>query len=213
MHEAEKYLRNPTNPDQLFVRYKGKKRRLFINGKDGDVGMVRPKCRRSGFVFTDWEGIAQLYLPDPVAEEQKAAKRKLRNTVKYIREATKASFTNPYIRKCLNADPAKSPYENRITTGTAIDGQLISLDAIARIAPHEIRMFRQALKGKTEYRSCRFGFRGYEGSLSVIVGPDDNGYLQNGDVAGYFEKERKGCLNGFYYLLINDNYFIGYDID
>lgn len=87
MHGAEKYLRSPANPDQLFVRYKGKKRRLFINGKDGVIGMVRPKYRRSGFVFTDWEGITQLYLPDPVTEKQKAAKRKLRNTVKYIREA------------------------------------------------------------------------------------------------------------------------------
>lgn len=130
-----------------------------------------------------------------------------------MRRLAKATFTNPYIRKCLKADPAKSPYENSITTGTAIDGQLISLDAIARVAPFEVRRFRQALKEKTEYHSCRFEFRGYEGSLAVAVGSDDNGYLQNGDVAGYFNKERKGCLNGFYYLLINDNYFIGYDID
>ena len=30
---------------------------------------------------------------------------------------------------------------------------------------------------------------------------------------GYFAKEFRNCGNGYYYLLINDNYFIGYDVD
>lgn len=213
MHEAEQYLRLPTNPDKLFIQYKGKKRKLFINERDGNIGIVRPKCKNKGYVFTDWNGITKVYLPDPDAKAIKTVQSERRNTVKYIRQASEATFTNPFIRKCLAADPSKPPYENGISTGTLIDGQLISLDAIAKVAPFEVRMFRQALHEKIKYHSCRFQFRGYDGSLSVSVGPDESGYMQEGDVAGYFNKEYKGCGNGYYYLLVNDNYFIGYDID
>lgn len=37
--------------------------------------------------------------------------------------------------------------------------------------------------------------------------------MKQGDIHGGFSKERRNCLNGFYYLLINDSNFIGYDID
>lgn len=40
MHEAEQYLRNPDNPHYLYVRYKNKRRRLFINDKQGDIGII-----------------------------------------------------------------------------------------------------------------------------------------------------------------------------
>ena len=39
--------------------------------------------------------------------------------------------------------------------------------------------------------------------------------LSRGDIerrAG-FSKEYRGCLNGYYYLMINDEFMIGYDVD
>lgn len=36
---------------------------------------------------------------------------------------------------------------------------------------------------------------------------------ENGDMAAGFSKEYRNCGNGYYYLLINDEYMIGYDID
>lgn len=213
MHEAEQYLRNPANPDELIVRYGGKKRRLFINDRAGDIGMIRPRCKNKGFIFTHWDGITKIYLPDPDAAEKEEARRKRSKTAVYVREARKATFTNPFIRKCLAADRSKAPYENNISTGTDIDGQLISLNAIARVAGWEVNAFRRALREKTPYNSGRFAFQGHEGTLSVEVHTEDDGYYKAGDVCGYFSKEYEGCLNGYYYLLVNDETFIGYDID
>ena len=42
MHEAEQYLRNPQNPPSLHVIIGGKKRRLFINRDQGQIGIVAP---------------------------------------------------------------------------------------------------------------------------------------------------------------------------
>ena len=36
---------------------------------------------------------------------------------------------------------------------------------------------------------------------------------KNGEMAAGFSKEYRNCGNGYYYLLINDEYMIGYDID
>ena len=47
---------------------------------------------------------------------------------------------------------------------------------------------------------------GYDGTLWCE--PRDNG-----DMLAGFSKEYRNCGNGYYYLLINDDYVIGYDID
>lgn len=52
----------------------------------------------------------------------------------------------------------------------------------------------------------RFDFCGYDGTLWC----EPRG---NGDMAAGFSKEYRNCGNGYYYLLINDEYVIGYDID
>ena len=47
--------------------------------------------------------------------------------------------------------------------------------------------------------------------------PVDNLYIEHkkreGMFFGYLSLEYKGCGNGYYYLLINDDNFIGYDVD
>lgn len=132
---------------------------------------------------------------------------------KFQRYAQKATFDSAFVRKCLGADLLKSCYENGLTTGTRIDGEVISLNAIAKYSPWCAEEFRKALKERRDYRSPRFNFRGYDGSLSIVIVKKDDNYYKKGDVAACFAKEYRGCGNGYYYSLINDENFIGSDID
>lgn len=101
----------------------------------------------------------------------------------------------------------KSLYENRITTGTRIDGQCIRLSTIEKYCgTGNMSLFRQAMKDKKKFSTYRFDFCGYDGTLWCEP-------RENGDMAAGFSKEFRNCGNGYYYLLINDEYMIGYDID
>lgn len=132
---------------------------------------------------------------------------------KFKRYASRATFPSKFIRKCLEADPSKSCYENNLTTGTGIDGEIISLKAIERYAPYAVQEFRKALKERRDYHSHKFDFRGYDGSLWLQVAEKDDGYYKAGDIAAGFSKEYRGCANGYYYSLIDDEHFIGTDVD
>lgn len=216
MHIAEQYLRNPNNPFYLYVQYKGKRRRLFINYKQGDIGIIGIGKRKKGYVFSDWNGIDKIF--DKVFDNSKPAKspeeinRRMVN--KYQREANNNGFTNPFLRKIAAADPTKSLYENGITTGTSIDGQIISLAAVQKwCGDYTMNRFREAVKNRMPFSSGRFNFRGYDGSLWVEVFDKDDGYHRKGDLTAGFSKEYRNCGNGYYYLLINEEHFIGCDID
>lgn len=211
MHQAEEYLRNPANPSSLYVRYKGKRRHLFINDRNGVIGIIAPRKRNRGTVFNDWNGIEQVFGTPTQEEKENTTRRLIR---KYQREASKADFTNPFIRKIMNADFNKGLYENGITTGTRIDGQIITLEAVRKwCGEGEYAAFCRAVQTRTTYQSSRFNFRGYDGSLWVEVYPEDDGYHQAGDMNAGFSKEFRDCWNGYYYLLINERTFIGYDVD
>jgi len=197
MHEAEKYLKE--NPGHLYVSYQGKKRRLFISHR-GIICMIGKRRRNAGYPFSDWEGITKVYYPAGESDIQ----RKL--VEKYRQEASKATFTNQFIRDCLGADAGKSLYENHITTGNGIDGKIISLASIAKTNPYAVDCFVEAMQNRSPYRSLRFPFRGYECSLGVTVN-------KQGEPVGHFAMEFKNCGNGYYYMLINDKNFIGYDVD
>lgn len=134
---------------------------------------------------------------------------------KFQRYASRATFPSAFVRKCLEADPTKDCYENRLTTGTRIDGEIISLDAISRYNHWAVGQFRKALKERRNFNSGTFTFRGYDGSLWIEVKQkDDNyNYYKAGDIAAGFSKEYRGCANGYYYALIDDEHFIGIDID
>lgn len=132
---------------------------------------------------------------------------------KFKRYAARATFPSAFVRKCLAADTTKSCYENRLTTGTRIDGEIISLNAIERFDTYSVRQFRKALKERRNYHSGRFEFRGYDGSLWIEIAEQDDGYNRKGDVMAGFNKEYRDCGNGYYYNLIDDEHFIGADID
>jgi len=198
MHEAEKYLKE-NKPGHLYVRYRGEKRRLFIT-ESNYIGMISKRRRHYGYPFSDWEGIDKVYFPDSETDRNRKVVKK------YITEASKATFINDFIRHCLQADTEKSPYQNGISTGNRIDGKIISLASIAKTSPNDAKMFEEAMKKRIQFSSPRFRFRGYDGSFEVTVN-------KRGEATGYFSMEYQGCGNGYYYLLINDQNFIGYDID
>lgn len=123
IHPAESYLRNETNPSSLYVRIAGKRRRLFINRDRGVIGIIALGKRTKGYVFTDWSSIEQIYYP---SQEQEAnTDRKL--ILKYQKLAQLATHTNVWLRDIANADLDKSLYENHITTGARIDGNVLGL--------------------------------------------------------------------------------------
>lgn len=181
------------------------RRRLFLS-QNNLICEFAPRSRKRGYpidgcIIADWIEIAP-YTPQE------------RNIVaKFQRYAARATFTSTFIRKCLAADTSKDCYENGLTTGTSIDGEIISLNAIERFSPYSVRQFRGALKERKAYHSGRFEFRGYDGSLWIEIAEQDDGYYLKGDVKAGFSKEYRGCGNGYYYLLIDDEHFIGIDID
>lgn len=213
MHAAEQYLRNTENPPSLYVQIGGKRRRLFINRDQNQIGIVAPNKRKCGYLFSDWDSIEKIFYPGE-ARQKSPEEKNAQMIRKYQRLALKATFTGPYIKKALNPDPTKSLYENGLTTGTRIDGQVISLKAVEKwCGEFTMKQFREALREGKKFYSMRFDFRGYDGSLWVepreIEGDTSGKRVLN---AG-FSKEYRGCGNGYYYLLINDENFIGYDID
>lgn len=204
IHPAEAYLRDADNPPYLYVRIGGKRRKLFINRDVNEIGIIAPGKRRQGYYFSNWTAIEKIYYPTTEKEEQDINCKLI---LKYQKLAALATHNNSWLQKIATADLTKSPYENRITTGTKIDGQCIRLSTIEKYCGSmNMRLFREALKQGKKFSTGRFDFCGYDGTLWCEP-------CENGDMAAGFSKEYRGCLNGYYYLLINDEYMIGYDID
>lgn len=203
MHEAEAYLRNTENPTSLYVRIDGKRRKLFINRGENEIGIIAPGKRKRGYLFNDWNAIEKILYPSQADKAE--TDRKL--VLKYQRLAKTATFKSGWLKRIAAADPAKSPYENRITTGTAIDGKCIRLRTLEKYCgSREMARFREAVRNGTSYRSVRFEYCGYDGTLWCE--PREDGMISAG-----FSKEYHGTGNGYYYLLINDDTLIGYDVD
>jgi hypothetical protein len=69
------------------------------------------------------------------------------------------------------------------------------------------KKLREAIADKKDAKTIcsRYNFAGYEMSIEIH---NDNGVFR-----GFLSLEYKNCGNGYYYLLINDDNFIGYDVD
>lgn len=197
--QAKEYLK--ICGGRLNCLYEGRKCRLFYN-KFRDAFCVLPPGQRVHGVSVNWSNITYICAPVYVNKEVRNA----RIVRKYITKAQKASFSNGYIRKCLSADTSKSPFENGLTTGVSIDGDIITLDSVAKTHPFGVNAFKEALRQRKSYNSGKFEFRGYDTHLWLEIDAD-------GEIRGGLSLEYRNCANGRYYLLINDNEFIGYDID
>lgn len=102
---------------------------------------------------------------------------------------------------------SKCLYGYHITTGNKIDGKVITMAAIAKQYPYIVESAKKALNNKTKYSSSTVNFRGYD--MSINIYPDE----ENGTIRGYLNMEFKGMGNGYYYMLINNDSFIGVDVD
>lgn len=110
IHPAEAYLRNEQNPTSLYVRIGGQRRRLFINRDENLIGIIAPRKRNRGHVFTDWASIEKIYYPSH--DQEANTDRKL--ILKYQKLARLATHTNDWLRKIAHAD-LENPF-----TGTAL---------------------------------------------------------------------------------------------
>ena len=107
---------------------KGRERKRLFLSTQGNVCEFAPRSRKRGYT-----------IPLNVVESWRSIEEVQRNeadtVAKFRRYAARATFPSAFVRKCLAADPTKGCYENRLTTGTRIDGEIISLKAIERYAP------------------------------------------------------------------------------
>ena len=136
----------------------GRERRRLFFSTQGYICEFAPRSRRRGYIIpqstvANWLGVVKVEKPEANIVE------------KFRRYASRATFPSAFVRKCLMADPTKGCYENRLTTGTRIDGEIISLKAVERHAPWAVEEFRKALAERCAYHSGRFDFRGYDGTL------------------------------------------------
>lgn len=230
---------NPTTYQELYNAVKeeqivaaidnnGKKHRLFI-ANNGYLCCFMRKSSRRGYRLSETE-FSQLTKfvskPTPKTEDQKL-KKAYTEIAKYKRMAQQASFSNGWIEDCKKlpnfeiwkkdvvteqygspCEPRqKNLYDYGITTGNKIDAKVISLSRIAKEFPRAVEQLRQGIKEQKAVGSVLFGerFAGYDIRMSLEQRPDG--------ICGYLALEYKGCGNGYYYFLINDENFIGYDID
>lgn len=176
--------------------YYGRRTATICNGKSS-VMALSPKRRRWGYNL-DWRWVEKIFAP---AEPKNP-------TLKFKKEAAKAEFYNDFIEQCLGADPEKGPYQNGLTSGTSIDGKCITTKAIEKDFKYVGLMdaFWRAFYANEEWHSSRYRWRGYD--LSLWVGKDSQGRATAG-----LNMEYLNCGNGYYYMLINEDKFIGIDID
>lgn len=201
----------------------GKKHRLFISTSRQLCHFI-PKSSRRGFVIhqLDFDNYSKFIgKSEPKSDEEKL-KKQYNVIAKYKRMAMKSSFSNDWIEDCKNLPTfedwkkdlniernsrQKGLYDYNITTGNKIDGKVISLDRINKQFPRAVQALREAISTQNAVGKIisRTEFAGYEMTISVEQ--------KESGIMGYLSLEYKGCGNGYYYLLINDENFIGYDVD
>ena len=210
----------------------GEKHRFFISDC-GSLCRFKPRSSRRGYSLceSDLARYTRFVSSRTPRTGEDRLRKDYRLIEKYKRMAGEASFSNPFIRDCLalpnlNAwrtelvEPSswekdkerrpKTLYELHITTGTDIDGKVISLNRIATKYPREIERLREAIRNRSAgaFITGRWAkFAGYDISIETELN------AETGDFRGFLSLEYAGCGNGYYYLLINDENFIGYDVD
>jgi hypothetical protein len=220
-------MNKPTTYQELFNAVKlgevksakdkdGKVWRFFIATNHGYLCYFKARSSRKGYTFYEhnfdslvsFQGVKEAVEPD---KDKKAYNM----IAKFRKMAEKASFTNSFIKQCIAlpktfeqwvADGKKSAYEYSITTGCKITGKVISVESFLQDFPHNRHSMTEAIKNQTIWSSSRNRWRGYDCSISFE-------YNEVAGWRGFLSMEYKGTGNGYYYLLINDENFIGYDVD
>lgn len=218
---------NPKTFDELFEAVKngeiisakdkdGKVYRFFISTTEA-LCYFRKGSRRSGpyFPHNFFEDLVSFEFKETEEERKTRQEREKYNDIaKYRKMAMQASFTNSFNEDCKKLpasfaewvkDGKKSLFEYSITTGNKIDGKVISIERIGKQYRGVAEKIREAIKNQTKGHICsRYKFAGYEMTIEAYG---------EGEWKMALSLEYKDCGNGYYYLLINDENFIGYDVD
>lgn len=175
--------------------------RVFF-AENGWLCEFKPRSKSRGYYLDEDAVVAVTSKAKPTTEERRTAL-----VEKYRRLASKATFKNKFIEACLAGDPSKSLHENGITTGNRIDGKCISVERVMRYIGGGAaeRLVNAIQKKQTGYHSGVFNMDGFDCRVET--------YSYSGEFACSLSVEFRGCANGYYYLLINDDTFIGYDVD
>lgn len=184
------------------------KPRLFIS-EEGLLGQFSKGAKKWGSPVLGNYTITKIVTYAANADDANVLKHQaqIRCVAKYMEQAKKAEFSNRFIRKCLNANPLCSAFENGLSSGNKIEGKLVSVRSLAKHCEQYFGIdLVSEIAGRKNLRTGRFPYQGYEGSIQLKLD-------ESGDYHGWFNCEFKGCGNGYYYLLINNDHFIGYDID
>jgi hypothetical protein len=211
------------------IRKDGTKHRLFV-ATNGNLCFFKPRSSRRGYAIysQDFENYVKFIGKAESKSEADNLKKQYNVIAKYKKLASQSTLSNSWIEDCKKlpdfetwkndviteqygspCEPKqKSLYEFGITTGNKIDGKVISLSRIAKEYPYAIEQLREGIKNKKAVGTVLYGrrFAGYDISISLEQ-------KETGELFGYLSLEYKGCGNGYYYLLINDENFIGYDVD
>lgn len=199
----------------------GRKIRLF-NASNGAFCYFPKGRSRSGYTvsYAMFDTFVKFQYAKTLTEDEKSVKgdKKLYNKIaKYRRMAYEAvGFTNSWIEACKKLPKTfqewvdgdkKGLYELDITTGNSTDGVVISIERITKQYKYIGDKLKKAIAEQISDTICnRVEFAGYEMSISTQKHED-------GTFQCSLSLEYKDCLNGYYYLLINQGNFIGYDKD
>lgn len=199
-----------------FETTEGKKIRLFTS-TDGTLCAYNRGSSRYGYKLAEMHlRNFKKYINKRGADNLTKEQQEYKIIHKYLAYAEKASFTNDWLDKCLELPQTynewveqgkKSIYELGITTGNGIDGKVITVNGIEKEYPLVAQRIREAIKEGKDYHASRYRFRGYDMTVEIKYFPE------TGEIKGWLSMEYLNCGNGYYYMLINENAFIGYDVD
>ena len=195
VEEAKAYFKEHPK-GELRVKFDGRIRRIFANGA------IDPTSRRNGYgLGIRLEDAEAIYPGIGTLREQMTS---LVN--KFKKNASKASFMNPFIRKCIEADPEKSLRQNGITRNNWLCvrnlGEVVTLDAIRKNSPETADAIRDAIANKSGLDRSGFTVRGLE--AKVMLRNEETGFDGTLFLVVPFSVD-DGTL---VYRLINDKEFI-----
>ena len=198
---------------RIAIMNDGTKRRIFLSN-NGVVCYFPKGMKRRGYPLNINEVTSLIEEKEKTEIDIDQVEYKI--VAKFRKQALKAKFKNSFIESCINlpatfekwvVEGKKSAYHYSITTGCSVTGQLITIESFKKHLPDYVfNNIKNAIETQTSYSTHRFPYNGYEGSFEFKK-------EENGDFRGWFNKEYKNCGNGYYYLLINEENFIGYDKD
>lgn len=217
--KREEIRENVKNGKVTHIIIEGVKHKLTIS-KIGTLCYIPSKTRVKPMFITNemLEKPFELVWAEKKVNVIEEKKRKIYNAILKYRTYALKSENIKYAQDCINKIPATfeewlkqgepSLYDLMLISepSLSIEGKVITIEGIEIQYPEIAKSTLDAIKNKTEYRSEAVRFRGYDMTVQITVTDDDQ-------ILGCVMLEFVGRNKSYNYMLINENCFIGYDID